>query len=80
VTQLIIAALQGNLMPIVEVKMWKGTSKGAVEKIIAGITKVLVDLGIPERAVEVIVQEVPKSHWGIGGKSASEVMPDEKPP
>ncbi len=67
-------------MPIVDVKMWKGTSKDAVENIISGITKVFVELGIPERAVEVIVQEIPKTHWGIGGKPASRVMANEKPP
>jgi 4-oxalocrotonate tautomerase len=67
-------------MPIVEVKMWKGISEDAAERIISGITKVLVDMGIPERAVEVLVYEVPKAHWGIGGKPASKSMPDEKPP
>jgi len=67
-------------MPIVEVKMWKGVSVDAVEKIISGITKVLVELGIPERAIEVIVEEIPKTHWGIGGKPASQVMAIEKPP
>jgi 4-oxalocrotonate tautomerase len=68
------------VMPIIEVKMWKGVSEDAVERIISGITKVFVELGIPERAVEVVVQEVPKTHWGIGGKPASQTMPDEKPP
>lgn len=67
-------------MPIVDVKMWKGVSEDAVEKIISGITKVFVELGIPERAVEVIVQEIPKTHWGIEGKPASKVMTDAKPP
>jgi 4-oxalocrotonate tautomerase len=67
-------------MPIVDVKMWKGTSEEAVEKIISGITQVFVDLGIPERAVEIVVHEIPKSHWGIGGKPSSKVMADEKPP
>ena len=67
-------------MPIVDVKMWKGTSEEAAEKIISGITKVFAELGIPERAVEVVVYEIPKTHWGIGGKPASEAMPDEKPP
>ena len=62
-------------MPIVDVKMWKGTSKDAAEKIISGITKVFVELGIPERAVEVIVYEIPKTHWGIGGKPASQRYP-----
>ncbi len=67
-------------MPIVDVKMWKGVSKEAAEKIISGITKVFVELGIPERAVEIVIQVIPKAHWGIGGKPASKVMPDEKPP
>jgi 4-oxalocrotonate tautomerase len=67
-------------MPVVEVKMWKGTSVEAVEQLISGITKVFVELEIPEQAVEVIVQEIPKTHWGIGGTPASKSMPDEKPP
>jgi 4-oxalocrotonate tautomerase len=67
-------------MPSVDVKVWTGISKEAVEHIISGITKVFVEIGIPERAVEVIVQEIPKSHWGVGGVPASKGMPDEKPP
>jgi 4-oxalocrotonate tautomerase len=67
-------------MPSVDVKVWKGISTDAVEKIISGITKVFVDLGIPERAVEVIIYEIPKTHWGVGGKPASKGMPAEKPP
>ena len=67
-------------MPVIEVKMWKGTSQDAVEQIISGITKVFVELGIPEQAVEVIIQEIPKTHWGIEGKPASKVRPDAKPP
>jgi len=67
-------------MPTVDVKMWKGVSEDAMEHIISGITKVFVELGIPERAVEVIIQEVPKTHWGIGGRPASKVMAEAKPP
>jgi 4-oxalocrotonate tautomerase len=69
-----------NCMPSVDVKVWKGISEDAVEKIISGITKVFVDIGIPERAVEVIVYEIPKSHWGVGGRPSSKGLPDEKPP
>jgi 4-oxalocrotonate tautomerase len=67
-------------MPIVDVKVWKGISEDAVEKIITGITKVMVELGIPERAVEVVVHEIPKSHWGVGGTPASKGLVGEKPP
>jgi 4-oxalocrotonate tautomerase len=67
-------------MPIVDVKMWKGLSVEAAEQIISGITKVFVEMGIPERAVEVVIHEIPKTNWGIGGKPASKAMPDEEPP
>ena len=67
-------------MPLVVVKMWTGVSEDAVEKIISGVTKVFVDLGIPDRAVEVVIEQVPKTHGGIGGKQASKIMADEKPP
>ncbi len=67
-------------MPSIDVKMWKGVSNEAAEHIISGITKVFVELGIPEQAVEVIIIETPKTHWGVGGKPASKVMPDAKPP
>ncbi|MFX1365246.1 MAG: 4-oxalocrotonate tautomerase family protein [Promethearchaeota archaeon] len=67
-------------MPVVHVNMWKGISEESVKQIIAGITNVFVDMGIPARAVEVIVHEIPKTHWGIEGKPATEALPDEKPP
>jgi len=59
-------------MPIVQVNVWEGFGKEKVKILIQNITKVFVDLGIPEQAVEVLVYEVPKSHWGIGGEPASE--------
>ena len=59
-------------MPIVQVYVWKGFGDEKAKTLIQGITKVFVDLEIPEHAVEVVVNEIPKSHWGIGGEPASE--------
>ncbi len=67
-------------MPTVDVKMWTGVSAEAAERIISEITKVFVDLGIPKQAVEVIILETPKTHWGIGGEPASKARPDAKSP
>ena len=67
-------------MPTIHVNMWKGLSDEAAEKIISGITKVFVDFGIPEQAVEVIIHEIPKSHWGIGGIPATKSRPEAKSP
>jgi 4-oxalocrotonate tautomerase len=59
-------------MPIVHVNVWKGFGEEKAKKVIQNITKVFVDLDIPENAVEVIVHEIPKSHWGVGGEPATE--------
>jgi 4-oxalocrotonate tautomerase len=59
-------------MPIVQVYVWKGFGEEKAKNVIQGITKVFVDLGIPDHAVEVVVNEIPKSHWGAGGEPASE--------
>jgi 4-oxalocrotonate tautomerase len=59
-------------MPIVQVYVWKGFGEEKAKKLIQNITKVFVDLEIPEHAVEVVINEIPKSHWGAGGEPASE--------
>ncbi len=67
-------------MPIVHVYIWKGMSEERIKEIIEGITNVFVNMGIPTQAVEVIIQEIPKAHWGIDGKPATESRKDAKPP
>ncbi|MCK4365159.1 MAG: tautomerase family protein [Thermoplasmatales archaeon] len=63
-------------MPIIQVNVWKGFGDEKAKKVIKEITKVFVNLGIPEQAVEVIVNEIPKTHWGISGEPASEKFKD----
>jgi 4-oxalocrotonate tautomerase len=66
-------------MPIVHVNVWEGFGKEKTKTVIKKITKIFVDLGIPEQAVDVIVHEIPKSQWGIGGEPASEKFKDMSP-
>jgi len=66
-------------MPIVRVNVWEGFGKEKAKAVIRNITQVFVDLGVPAYAVEVIVHEIPKSHWGIGGEPASEKLKDVSP-
>lgn len=63
-------------MPVVQVYVWKGFGEEKAKNVIQNITNVFVDLGIPAQAVDVIVNEVPKSHWGVGGEPASEKFKD----
>ena len=67
-------------MPIVHVHFWEGVGEKQVKTMIGGITKVITDLGVPEQAIEVLVHEIPKTHWGIGGVLASEKLKDVLPP
>jgi 4-oxalocrotonate tautomerase len=66
-------------MPIVHVNVWKGFGEEKAKQVMQNITQVFVDLGIPAMAVEVIVHEIPQSHWGIGGVPASEKFGDVSP-
>lgn len=59
-------------MPVVHVYVWRGFSSEAKRRVIAGITKVFADLGVPAEAVEVLIHDVPKEDWGVGGEPASE--------
>ena len=47
---------------------------------IAGITKVFTEMGIPAEAVEVVVHEIPMENWGVGGEQASERLRHVKIP
>jgi 4-oxalocrotonate tautomerase len=66
-------------MPVIHVNVWEGFGQEKAKSTIQGVTKVFVDLGIPSQAVEVIVHEIPKSHWGIGGEPASAKFKDITP-
>ncbi|NIM91667.1 MAG: 4-oxalocrotonate tautomerase [Candidatus Aminicenantes bacterium] len=63
-------------MPVIHVNVWEGFGQEKAKIAIQNITKVFTGLGIPDQAVEVIVHEIQKSHWGIGGEPASEKFED----
>lgn len=62
-------------MPVVKVEIWEGLDSEKKEKIVKGMTQVLVDIGIPANATTVILHETPKANWGLGGKMAPKVVP-----
>jgi 4-oxalocrotonate tautomerase len=59
-------------MPVIHVNVWEGFEAEKAKTVIEKITEVFVGLGIPAQAVDVIIHEIKKSHWGIGGTPASE--------
>ena len=67
-------------MPIIHAHFWEGIGEEKAKTVIQNTAKVIVEMGIPAQAVEVLVHEVPKTHWGIGGEVSSERFKDVSPP
>ncbi len=66
-------------MPVVHLNVWEDFGQEKAKIAIRDITKVFVNLGVPAHAVEVIIHEIQKTHWGIGGEPASEKFKDTPP-
>lgn len=62
-----------NDVPVVIVEMWEGKNVEQKETVIKGITKVFEDMGTKAAAVTVVLHDVPKSSWGMGGQQASKL-------
>ncbi|NCD12729.1 MAG: 4-oxalocrotonate tautomerase family protein [Epsilonproteobacteria bacterium] len=68
-------------MPYVNIKITKeGASKEQKEKLIAGVTQLLVDiLGKNPATTVITIDEVDMDNWGIGGIQVSELRKKQKP-
>lgn len=55
-------------MPIVQVELLEGRSREQLAKMVKDITDVIVtDAGASREAVHVILREMPKDHYAVGG-------------
>lgn len=62
-------------MPVVIVEMWAGRTDEQKEKIIRAIAKAFEEVGVKREHLNIIIHDVPKSNWGIGGEQASRLLP-----
>lgn len=61
-------------MPIVQVHIMEGRSDDQKARMIQKVTDAIAEsLDAPTEAVRVLIQEMPKTHFGIGGKTAKEL-------
>ena len=59
--------------------MWKGRERETKKKLIKNVTSAVVEsIGCPPDAVQVVVNEVEKENWGLGGVPSDEKFPDKK--
>ena len=59
-------------MPFIQVSIIEGRSKEKVAEVIRNITQTVSEtLDAPVENIRVLVTEIPKTHWGKGGKPVS---------
>ncbi|WP_086842577.1 tautomerase family protein [Amycolatopsis kentuckyensis] len=60
-------------MPVVHVNWWKGAGEPERRQLVEEVTGTVSRLAkCPEAAVTVIITDVEKDHWGLGGKLAGD--------
>ena len=60
-------------MPTIRIEMFEGRSDELKQELVRQVTDAVVaTLQCSPDAVDIILQEVPKSHWATGGKLWSE--------
>ena len=66
---------RGDVMPVVIVELWQGRTEQQKANLIKGITKAFEDIGVPADRLHIIIHDVPKCNWGMGGEPASKMKP-----
>jgi 4-oxalocrotonate tautomerase len=66
-------------MPYLNVQILAGASNEQKEQVISGVTKVLQEvLGSKPESTFVVVQEVEREDWGVGGRSIQSILQNTK--
>ncbi len=61
-------------MPLAHIHILEGRTEDQKRAVIEKVTAALVEaLDAPEQSVRVLIQEVPKTNWGIAGQSAKDL-------
>ena len=61
-------------MPFAQIYMLEGRTEEQKRAVIEKVTQALVEaVGAPVNAVRVLIQDVPKTNWGIAGVSAKDL-------
>ncbi|SEP89041.1 4-oxalocrotonate isomerase [Solimonas aquatica] len=61
-------------MPLAHVYLLEGRSEEIKRAVIDKVTQALHEaVGAPKENVRVVIQDVPKTNWGIAGKSAKDL-------
>jgi 4-oxalocrotonate tautomerase len=60
-------------MPLVTIQLLEGRNEEKIKEVIKNVTYVISEtLDAPKESVRVLVSELPKTHWGVGGIPVSD--------
>jgi 4-oxalocrotonate tautomerase len=61
-------------MPLAHIYMLQGRTDEQKKAVIEKVTQAIMEaVSAPRENVRVIIQEIPKTQWGIGGKTAKDL-------
>ncbi|WCK52321.1 4-oxalocrotonate tautomerase [Aneurinibacillus sp. Ricciae_BoGa-3] len=61
-------------MPLIQIQLIQGRPEDKIKEVIENVTNTVHEtLGAPKESIRVIVTEIPKTHWGIGGMPVSNI-------
>ncbi|HHT7240069.1 MULTISPECIES: 4-oxalocrotonate tautomerase [Bacillus] len=64
-------------MPIIQIQIIEGRRQEQIQNLISGVTEAVAkNLDVDVGRVRVLVNEIPSSHWGVGGRPKASL--DEK--
>jgi len=62
-------------MPIIQIQIIEGRKQEQIQNLIFDVTEVVAkNLDVDVRRVRVLVNEIPSSHWGVGGRSKETII------
>lgn len=63
-------------MPLVKIDMWEGRTERIKEELIRNVSDAVAkSLDVPLSDVSVILYDIPKVNWGIGGIPTNKIDP-----
>jgi 4-oxalocrotonate tautomerase len=65
---LLNSKLQGVFMPVIQVHMLEGRTEEQKKELVKAINQAMIEIAKAKpEDTNVIIHEIPRTHWGIGG-------------
>ena len=58
-------------MPVVTINTWKGKTVEQKRKLMEGIKKAFMDIGVDPASLTIIIHDVPRYNWAKSGEQVS---------